>query len=146
MTREFSRILRNKNAKFSGYCFYLKANIYWDFEICISVPLKWIMSNINNYKLIVPIILLIIYIHSFFNNFFLFIFFIFWAGGRTILDRLFRLFFLSFFLSFFCFFLSFFFLSSFLFFFLFFFLSFFLSSFLSSFLSFFLFPLHLFTV
>ena len=34
-----SRILGTKNAKFSGYCFYMNTNIYWDFEICISVPL-----------------------------------------------------------------------------------------------------------
>ena len=33
------RILRIKNAKFSGYCFYRNTNVYWDFQICISVPL-----------------------------------------------------------------------------------------------------------
>ena len=37
-----SKILRVKNAKFSGYCFYINTNIYGDFEICISVPLKGI--------------------------------------------------------------------------------------------------------
>ena len=35
-----SRILRIKNAKFSGCCFYMNTNIYWDFQICISVPLS----------------------------------------------------------------------------------------------------------
>ena len=30
-----------KNAKFSGYYFYLNMNIWWDFQICISVPLNW---------------------------------------------------------------------------------------------------------
>ena len=33
------RILGIQNAKFSGYCFYMNANIYRDFQICISVPL-----------------------------------------------------------------------------------------------------------
>ena len=35
-----SRILRIKNAKFSGYCFYTYTNIYRDFQICIIAPLK----------------------------------------------------------------------------------------------------------
>ena len=35
-----STILRTKNAKFSRYCLYMNTNIYWDFEICISVPLS----------------------------------------------------------------------------------------------------------
>ena len=35
-----SRILRIKNAKFSGYCFYMKIHILADFQICISVPLN----------------------------------------------------------------------------------------------------------
>ena len=35
-----SRILKIKNAKFSGYCFYIKTNIYGDFQICVSVPLN----------------------------------------------------------------------------------------------------------
>ena len=35
-----SRILRIKNAKFSGYCFYVNKNILGDFQICISVPLS----------------------------------------------------------------------------------------------------------
>ena len=33
-----SRILRAKNAKFSGYCFYINTNIEGYFQICISVP------------------------------------------------------------------------------------------------------------
>ena len=35
-----SRILTIKNAKFSGYHFYINLNIYADFQICISVPLS----------------------------------------------------------------------------------------------------------
>ena len=35
-----SRILRIRNAKFSGYCFYMNTNMFKDFEICVSVPLK----------------------------------------------------------------------------------------------------------
>ena len=35
-----SRILRIKNAKFSGYCFYMNTNIWGDFQICVSVTLK----------------------------------------------------------------------------------------------------------
>ena len=34
-----SRIFRIKNAKFSGYCFYINTNVQRDFQICISVPL-----------------------------------------------------------------------------------------------------------
>ena len=34
-----SRILRIKNAKFSGY-FYMNTNILGDFQICISAPLN----------------------------------------------------------------------------------------------------------
>ena len=41
-----SRILRIRNAKFSGYCFYMNPNILGDFRICISVPLK----NLQNYN------------------------------------------------------------------------------------------------
>ena len=33
-----SRILKIKNAKFSGY-FYMNKNIWRDFQICISIPL-----------------------------------------------------------------------------------------------------------
>ena len=48
-----SRILRIKNGKCSGYCFYMNTNIYRDFQICISVPLisnhlKEIGKNLDN--------------------------------------------------------------------------------------------------
>ena len=39
-----SSILRIKNAKLSGYYFYMNFNIWEDFQICISVPLT--SSNI----------------------------------------------------------------------------------------------------
>ena len=32
------RIVRIKNAKFSGYCFYMNTSIQGDFQICINVP------------------------------------------------------------------------------------------------------------
>ena len=35
-----SRIFRIKNAKFSGYSFYMNTNIYGDFQICITLPLN----------------------------------------------------------------------------------------------------------
>ena len=35
-----SKILRIQNVKFSGYYFHMNTNIWRDFEICISVPLK----------------------------------------------------------------------------------------------------------
>ena len=35
-----SRILRIKDAIFSGNCFFMNKNIWGDFQICISVPLK----------------------------------------------------------------------------------------------------------
>ena len=41
-----SRILRLKIAKFSGYCFYMKPSIWWNFQICISVPLNIIWSSL----------------------------------------------------------------------------------------------------
>ena len=34
-----SRIFTIKNAKLSGYYFYLNLNLWGDFQICISVPL-----------------------------------------------------------------------------------------------------------
>ena len=34
-----SRILKIKNAKLSGYYFYMNLNICGDFQICIGVPL-----------------------------------------------------------------------------------------------------------
>ena len=40
---------RIKNAKFSGYCFYVHTKKYWDFQICISVPLK-VPVNLANVK------------------------------------------------------------------------------------------------
>ena len=42
------RILAIKNAKFSGYCFYMKPNISWNFQFYISVPL--IIKFINSIK------------------------------------------------------------------------------------------------
>ena len=42
-----SRILRIKNAKLSGYYFYMNLNIWGDFEICISVPLRKNKSILN---------------------------------------------------------------------------------------------------
>ena len=39
--------LRNpgiKNVKFSGYCCYMNPNIYWNFQICIRVPLMVLQS------------------------------------------------------------------------------------------------------
>ena len=44
-----SRILRIKNAKFSGYCFYMKTNIKGDFRICINVPCKSLLSEGHNF-------------------------------------------------------------------------------------------------
>ena len=38
-----SRILRIQNAEFSGYYFYMNTNIWRDFQICISVPLTWVL-------------------------------------------------------------------------------------------------------
>ena len=35
-----SRTLRIKNAKCSGYCFYINTSIQGDFQSCISVPLR----------------------------------------------------------------------------------------------------------
>ena len=34
-----SRILKIRNVKFAGYCFYVNENIQGDFQICISIPL-----------------------------------------------------------------------------------------------------------
>ena len=39
------RILRIKNENFSGYCFYINPNIQWSFQICISVPLNWVIND-----------------------------------------------------------------------------------------------------
>ena len=38
-----------KNVKFSGYYFYMNANIYGYFQICISVPLSF-FSGMENFK------------------------------------------------------------------------------------------------
>ena len=45
-----SRILRSKNAKFSGYYFCMNTNILGDFQICISVPLKLHSRELKNLK------------------------------------------------------------------------------------------------
>ena len=37
-----SRIFTIKNAKFSGYYFYMNFNIWEDFQICISIPLMFL--------------------------------------------------------------------------------------------------------
>ena len=39
-----SRIPRTKNVKFSEYYFYLNTNIYREFQICIIVPLSWVLN------------------------------------------------------------------------------------------------------
>ena len=44
-----SGILRTKNGKFSGYYFYLNANLKGDFQIRISVPL---IAFFSCYKLL----------------------------------------------------------------------------------------------
>ena len=36
-----------KNAKFSGYYFYMNSNIWWDFQICISVPLTFNKNKLH---------------------------------------------------------------------------------------------------
>ena len=41
----YLKILTIKNAKFSGYCFYLNIKILEDFHICISVPLIRLFSE-----------------------------------------------------------------------------------------------------
>ena len=48
-----SRILRLKNAEFSGYNFYSNTNIYGDFQICISVALNtWYLEGENTWSII----------------------------------------------------------------------------------------------
>ena len=37
-----SRVLTIKNAKFSGYYFYMNFNTWEDFQICISIPLMFL--------------------------------------------------------------------------------------------------------
>ena len=41
-----SRIVRIKDAKFSGFCFYMNTNLWGDFKICIGVPLKNCLQNL----------------------------------------------------------------------------------------------------
>ena len=41
------RILTIKNAKFSGYYFYMNLNIWGDSQICISVPLIYLKFTEN---------------------------------------------------------------------------------------------------
>ena len=36
-----------KNATFSGYYFYMNSNIWWDFQICISVPLTFSKNKLH---------------------------------------------------------------------------------------------------
>ena len=36
-----------KNAKFSGFCFYMNTDISGDLQICISVPLKKYISVVR---------------------------------------------------------------------------------------------------
>ena len=43
-----SKIVRIKNAKFSGHHFYMDINIYGGFQICISVPLIVFISKAWN--------------------------------------------------------------------------------------------------
>ena len=54
-----SRILKNKNTKFSGYYFCMDKNILRDFEICISLPLMFCFRiwywNTFQYKYIIQI-------------------------------------------------------------------------------------------
>ena len=56
-TGKNSRILRIKNAKFSGYCFYINTNMELDFQICISVPLRWRhpITTIRKYRRVISI-------------------------------------------------------------------------------------------
>ena len=46
-----SRILSIQNAKFSGYHFSINANIWRDFQICISVPLRtWEITVFSGFR------------------------------------------------------------------------------------------------
>ena len=44
-----SRILRIKNAKCSGYYIYMSPNIYWNSQLCISVPLMITIHILLNF-------------------------------------------------------------------------------------------------
>ena len=49
-----SRIFTIKDAKLSGYCFFMNLNIWGDFQICISVPLRLSFAKNNEkWKIIV---------------------------------------------------------------------------------------------
>ena len=48
-TANKSRIRRIWNAKFSGYCFYMNANIFGDFQIYISVTLSIIVQFVSDH-------------------------------------------------------------------------------------------------
>ena len=39
-----SVIFRFKIVKFSGYCFYMNTNVWGDFQICISMPLRVVQA------------------------------------------------------------------------------------------------------
>ena len=45
-----SRILTSKNAKFSGYSFDMNLNIWGDFHICISLPLRRKFFEKSNHR------------------------------------------------------------------------------------------------
>ena len=54
-----SGILRIKNAKFSGCCFYMNTNMWGDFQISISVPLKLVFlknNSVYNYNFVIYIV------------------------------------------------------------------------------------------
>ena len=46
-----SRILTIKNAKLSGYHFYMNLNVWGDFQICISVPLRKNNDKTNSFSI-----------------------------------------------------------------------------------------------
>ena len=52
-----SKILRIKNAKFSGHCLYMNRNILGDFQICISVPLMLARSRIEENESLISLFL-----------------------------------------------------------------------------------------
>ena len=43
------RVLGNKKAKLSGYCFYMNTNIQGNFEICINVFLVWALLRTTKF-------------------------------------------------------------------------------------------------
>ena len=48
-----SRLRWIKNAKLSGYCFYMNRNIQWNFQICISVPLRTLIKKDWRFKYVI---------------------------------------------------------------------------------------------